>query len=91
VKVMARPYRISRKYVFLDKEPVLLYYIEDVPFAFDSLEREEKQEKWVLIECAMNPEYTLQDILRAGDYLQLEECHPVFFELDLYNPEVLPT
>ena len=39
----------------------------------------------------MNPEYTLQDILRSGDYLQLEECHPVFFELDLYNPEVLPT
>ena len=62
-----------------------------MPFAFDTLEREEKQEKWVLTECAMNPEYTLQDILRSGDYLQLEECHPVFFELDLYNPEVLPT
>ena len=88
---MARPYRITRKYVFLDKEPVLLYYIENMPFAFDTLEREEKQEKWVLTECAVNPEYTLQDILTAGDYLQLEECHRVFFELDLYNPEVLPT
>ena len=55
---MARPYRITRKYVFLDKEPVLLSYIENIHFALDTLEREEKKEKWVLTECAMNPEYT---------------------------------
>ncbi len=88
---MTRPYRVSRRYVFLDKEPVLLYYIENIPFAFDSLEKAEKEDKWVLTECASNPEYTLQDILRFGDYLTQEECHPVLFDLDLYNPDVIPT
>ena len=38
-------YTISKKHVFVDNEPVLMYYIENMPFAFDVLEREEKQDK----------------------------------------------
>ena len=84
-------YTISKKHVFVDNEPVLMYYVENMPFAFDVLEREEKQDKWILSEaCAINPEYTLEDIFRYSDYLIAEECHPVLFELDLVNPEVLP-
>ena len=83
-------YTISRKHVFVDNEPVLMYYIESVPFAFDVLENDEKQDKWILSEAAINPEYTLEDIFRFSDYLIAEECHPVLFELDLINPEVLP-
>jgi len=83
-------YTISRRYVFVDNEPVLMYYIESIPFAFDVLEREEKEDKWILSEAALNQEYTLEDIFRYSDYLIAEECHPVLFELDLVNPEVLP-
>lgn len=83
-------YTISRKHCFVDNEPVLMYYIENMPFAFDVLEREQKQDKWILSEAAMNPEYTLEDIFRYSDYLIAEEVHPVLFELDLVNPEVLP-
>jgi len=82
-------YKITRKYVFVDSQPVLMYYVENMPFAFDVLELPEKEDKWVLTEAAMNPEYTIQDIFRWGDYLIAEECHPVLFELDLVNPEVL--
>ena len=76
--------------MFVDNEPVLMYYIENIPFAFDILEPDEKQDKWILSEAAINPEYTMEDIFRFSDYLIAEECHPVLFELDLVNPEVLP-
>ena len=87
---MADKYTITRKHVFVDNEPVLMYYVENMPFAFDVLEKHEKEDKWILSEAALNPEYTLEDIFRFSDYLIAEECHPVLFELDLVNPEVLP-
>ena len=83
-------YTISRRHVFIDNEPVLMYFIESIPFAFDVLEREQKEDKWILSEAALNQEYTLEDIFRYSDYLIAEECHPVLFDLDLVNPEVLP-
>jgi len=83
-------YTISKKHVFIDNEPVLMYYIEDMPFAFDLLEKEKKENKWILCEAANNQEYTMEDIFRFSDYLIAEECHPMLFDLDLVNPEVLP-
>ena len=83
-------YTISKRHVFVDSEPVKMYFVNDMPFAFDALENHQKQDQWILTECAINPEYELEDILRWGDYLMEEECHPVLFELDLVNREILP-
>ena len=87
---MSYQYIISRKYAFVDNIPVLMYYINEIPFSFDTLEREQKQDKWILSEAAINDEYTLDDILRYSEYLIAEECHPVLYELDLVNPELIP-
>ena len=76
--------------MFLDKEPVLMYFIEHMPFQFDSLDRIEKEDTWVLSEAAANEEYTLTDVIISSDYLLQEECHPVVHELDLINPELIP-
>ena len=83
-------YKISRKHVFLDNEPVLMYFIENIPFQFDTLERIEKEVKWILSEAASNEEYTIKDVIISSDYLLQEECHPVVHELDLINPELIP-
>ena len=83
-------YKISRKHVFLDKEPVLMYFIENVAFQFDTLEKREKEDLWILSEAAMNEEYTIRDVIISSDYLLQEECHPVIHELDLVNPELIP-
>jgi hypothetical protein len=83
-------YTISRNHVFVDNEPVIMYYVEGMPFAFDVLENEEKSDKWILSECAINREYTMEDIFKYSDYLIAEECHPVLFDLDLVNPEFIP-
>ena len=76
--------------MFLDKEPVLMYFIEHMPFQFDSLDRIEKEDTWVLSEAAANEEYTITDVIISSDYLLQEECHPVVHELDLINPELIP-
>ena len=83
-------YKITRKHVFLDNEPVLMYFIENVAFQFDTLEKREKEDLWVLSEAAMNEEYTLKDIITSSDYLLQEECHPVIHDLHLVNPELIP-
>ena len=76
--------------MFRDKEPVLMYFIENVAFQFDSLDRIDKEDKWVLSEAASNEEYTIKDVIISSDYLLQEECHPVVHELDLINPELIP-
>tara|TARA_B100001287_G_scaffold148601_1_gene125148 strand:+ start:1008 stop:1268 length:261 start_codon:yes stop_codon:yes gene_type:complete len=83
-------YKISRKHVFLDKDPVLMYFIENMPFCFDVLDKVDREDKWTLSEAAINEEYTLKDVIRSSEYLLQEECHPVIFELDLVNPELIP-
>jgi hypothetical protein len=67
-----------------------MFFINEMPFAMDPLEDIEKQDKWILSECAINPEYTLDDMLKWSDYLISEECHPVLFELNLVTKEGLP-
>tara|TARA_Y100001980_G_C14339096_1_gene153873 strand:+ start:388 stop:648 length:261 start_codon:yes stop_codon:yes gene_type:complete len=83
-------YKITRKHVFMDKDPVLMYFIENMAFAFDVLDKIDKQDKWILAEAAINEEYSLKDVIRSSEYLLQEECHPVLFELDLVNPELIP-
>ena len=86
---MSFKYHVDKRHVFVDNQPVLMYFIQEIPFAMDELTLQQKQDKWILSEAAINPEYTLQDIFRWSDYLIAEECHPVIFDLDIVNPEVL--
>ncbi len=67
-----------------------MYFIENMPFAFDVLDKIDREDKWTLSEAAINEEYTLKDVIRSSEYLLQEECHPVIFELDLVNPELIP-
>ena len=87
---MSFKYHVDKRHVFVDNQPVLMYFIQEIPFAMDELTLQQKQDKWILSEAAINPEYTLQDIFRWSDYLIAEECHPVIFDLDIVNHEVLP-
>ena len=59
-------------------------------FAFDVLDKIDREDKWILAEAAINEEYSLKDVIRSSEYLLQEECHPVIFELDLVNPELIP-
>ena len=46
-------YTITKRHVFVAKEPVRMYFVNDVPFAFDGLDAWQKQDKWILTELSL--------------------------------------
>jgi hypothetical protein len=95
-KIMSfQGYQITSKYVFCTfpenyETIVRMYFIEGVPFTFDTVEKEELEDKWIKAEAALNPEFTLDQIDQCSSYLIEEECHPCLFDVELMNPELLP-
>jgi hypothetical protein len=87
---MENKYVLSKRFCFVDNVPVQMFFVNEIPFAMDPLDDMEKQDVWILSECAINPTYTLDDVLRWSEYLIQEECHPVLFELELVTKEGLP-
>ena len=83
-------YEITTSHCFVDNVPVKMYFIAGMPFTFDSLEKEQKEDKWILSECALNPEFSMEYMYQASDYLISEECHPLLFEVEVSNPEFMP-
>jgi hypothetical protein len=85
-------YRIDTKYVWYNKKQiiVLMYFINEIPFTFDELP-DECLFDWELIELADNQRFfEPEDLYQYSYYLMLEECHPLMFDLELENPEMLP-
>lgn len=85
-------YRIDTRYVWYDKglRIVLMYFINQVPFTFDELP-DESITDLELIKLAENElRFDPEDLYLSSQYLILEECHPLMFELELENPEMLP-
>jgi len=85
-------YRIDTRYVWYDKglRIVLMYFINQVPFTFDELP-DESITDLELIKLADNElRFDPEDLYLSSQYLILEECHPLMFDLDLENPEMLP-
>lgn len=69
---------------------VKMYYIENIPFTFDELEPWASEDPQILYEASMNPEYEMEDLWNWSNYLILEQCHPLMFELEIKNPEIMP-
>ena len=85
-------YKIETKFVWLNDNSnlVLMYFIQGIPFTFDDAE-EEDYFNYEIIDSANNhPGYTLEILYSASSYLIEEECHPMLFDLELENPELLP-
>ena len=67
-----------------------MYFIQNVPFTFDDLPDYASHDA-ELIELANNTKtWEVEDLYRLSGYLVSEECHPMLFELELENPELLP-
>ena len=86
-------YRIDTKYAWYDHEGdhlVLLYLIQNIPFTFDELPELARQNPSVIQLANSYRRWTAEDMYRASMYLMMEECHPMMYELELENPELLP-
>ena len=85
-------YRIDTSYVWYNRgtQIVLMYFINQVPFTFDELPDDSLYDQ-ELAELADNERsFEAEDLYQSSYYLTLEECHPLMFEVELENPEMLP-
>ena len=85
-------YRIDAAYVWYNRgrQIVLMYFINSIPFTFDELP-DESIFDLELINLADNERrYDPEDVWNSSNYLIMEECHPLMFEVELENPEMLP-
>ena len=76
-----------------NKRIVIMYFINGVPFTFDELEDIEEHEynmREMKVIADNEPKYNTEDLYNHYSYLMEEECHPLAFELELENPEMLP-
>ena len=85
-------YRIDARYVWYNKRTqiVLMYFINHIPFTFDDVP-DDGLFDLDLIEIADNERrFEPDDLYQYSYYLMAEECHPLMFDLDLENPEMMP-
>lgn len=83
-------YKITSQYCYHDGIIVDMYFINGIPFTFDDVSSIIQDDPYVQIEAESNPYYTPEDMYNWSNYLIMEECHPLLFDLDLENPEELP-
>jgi hypothetical protein len=85
-------YRIDARYVWYNKgsQLVLMYFINQIPFTFDDVP-DSLMYDLELIELADNERrFEPEDLYKSSYYLISEEAHPMLFDVELENPEMLP-
>ena len=72
-------------------EVVRMYFIQGMPYTFDELPQIVQDHPAVQTEALANRDFDDEDLYVWSNYLIMEEVHPLIFELELENPELLPT
>ena len=85
-------YQITTAYCWYSRKKtiVLMYFINNIPFTFDELPHHALHTTEVVEAANTEREFEPEDLYKASMYLIAEECHPMLFELELENPELLP-
>jgi len=85
-------YHIDAAYCWYNRgsEIVLMYFINSIPFTFDELPHTGLHTIEIVEEANNNLAFEPEDLYQSSYYLIMEECHPLMFELELENPELLP-
>jgi hypothetical protein len=85
-------YRIDTRYVWYNRgtQIVLMYFINQIPFTFDDLPDCAMQDLDLIHLADNERRFEPEDLYQSSYYLIVEECHPLMFELELENPEMLP-
>lgn len=73
-----------------EKSIAKFYLINNIPFTFDSLPKISQDDPAIISLADISYRYSAEDLFRASNYLLMEEAHPLLFDVDLENPELLP-
>ena len=66
-----------------------MYFINGMPYTFDDVEESIYYDHEIIEWADGNTKYDIDDLYRASQYLIAEQCHPLLFDLELHNPEIL--
>lgn len=87
-------YKLNTSYRWVDSKEgsflTKMYFIQDIPFTFDELPSICEDDPEIILEASSNHRYTDEELYKSSVYLMEEEVHPLTYELDLENPELLP-
>ena len=86
-------YKITHSYNWYktteDRFIIKTYYINSVPFTFDELPSLVQDDPEIIAKAEQQLTMTPEIFYQKSFYLIDEEAHPILFEMDLENPEVL--
>lgn len=89
---MSFKYKITQSYCWYNDGSMIvkMYFINDIPFTFDELPDGHLYDQDLCREADKNRTFDPEDLYKSSFYLIDEEAHPLLFEMDLLNPEMLP-
>lgn len=71
-------------------EVVRMYFIQDLPYTFDELPLLIQEHPLVQTEALSYKDYDDEELFRVSNYLVMEEMHPLIYDIEVENPELLP-
>ena len=83
-------YTLSQAYCFYMGEVVRMYFIQGLPYTFDELPQIIQDHPAVQTEALTRHDYDDEDLFRISNYLMMEEMHPLMFDIEVENPDLLP-
>ena len=83
-------YTLSQSYCFYMGEVVRMYFIQGMPYTFDELPQLIQDHPSVQTEALGNRDFDDEDLYTWSNYLIMEQVHPLMFDLELENPDLLP-
>lgn len=83
-------YTLSQSYCFYMGQVVRMYFIQNIPYTFDELPQLIQDHPSVQTEALSQRDYDDEDLFKYSTYLVMEEMHPLMYEVECVNPELLP-
>ena len=69
---------------------VRMYFIQGLPYTFDELPLIVQDHPAVQTEALQGRDWDDDDLYKVSSYLMEEQCHPLMFEIEVDNPQLLP-
>ena len=84
-------YKVTAKHVVTEEEGIVkVYFINEMPFTYDSLDDIIKEDEKILKEAINLPTLSIEEIHQKSAYLLEEGLHPLLNSVELHPESVLP-
>ena len=83
-------YTLSQAYVFYLGQVVRMYFVQGLPYTFDELPKVIQDHPEIQAEALKYRDFDDDELYQVCNYLIMEECHPLMFEIEVDNSALLP-